>query len=112
MCKPSNYLVDRIGTLDEVRRIHPQSLRIQTLLRSQVCVECGVQGTVWRLERQRANLDARQPHWNCYARVNGQLVMMTADHIRPKSRGGPNQLRNLQTMCWPCNLAKGSTEPK
>lgn len=30
------------------------------------------------------------------------------DHIVPEARGGPTTLENLQTLCRPCNLAKGA----
>jgi len=36
---------------------------------------------------------------------------LTIDHIKPRSKGGTNDDRNLQTMCSPCNNAKGDTWP-
>ena len=36
------------------------------------------------------------------------LVMMTVDHIHPKSKGGSECLENKQPMCSPCNSNKGS----
>jgi 5-methylcytosine-specific restriction endonuclease McrA len=33
---------------------------------------------------------------------------LTLDHIRPVSWGGSNRAENLQTMCGPCNRAKGN----
>lgn len=32
---------------------------------------------------------------------------LTVDHIVPEVRGGPTILRNLQTLCRPCNSRKG-----
>jgi 5-methylcytosine-specific restriction endonuclease McrA len=37
---------------------------------------------------------------------NGQLVMMTKDHIIPSSKGGADTQDNLQTMCNHCNSKK------
>lgn len=36
---------------------------------------------------------------------------MTVDHIIPRSRGGNNDLTNLQPMCATCNLEKGNKLP-
>lgn len=40
---------------------------------------------------------------SCGARKN-----LSIDHKIPVSRGGTNDLDNLQTMCMPCNLKKGT----
>ncbi len=37
------------------------------------------------------------------------MVLMTKDHIIPRSKGGPTTLENLQTMCSICNGKKGNT---
>ena len=51
-------------------------------------------------------------HFNLYAiGENGNWILMTKDHITPKSRGGRDHLSNLQTMCDQCNNRKGDTIP-
>lgn len=35
---------------------------------------------------------------------------LTVDHIVPLSHGGNNERRNLQTLCWRCNLRKAERE--
>lgn len=37
----------------------------------------------------------------------GTTKKLTLDHIVPRSKGGSNKPDNLQTMCRPCNNAKG-----
>jgi len=40
--------------------------------------------------------------------ISGHEVLMTKDHIIPKSKGGKNTLKKYQTMCTHCNCRKGS----
>lgn len=48
-------------------------------------------------------------HLNLYAiDENGKEVLMTKDHIIPKSKGGADDISNYQTMCERCNEAKGN----
>ena len=37
-------------------------------------------------------------------------VQLEVDHIHPVSKGGTNELRNLQTLCKPCNRGKGASD--
>lgn len=76
------------------------------------CVCCGIKGKFFRKERTIADIDKMNPkrcHLNLYA-VNddGIEVLMTKDHIIPKSKGGKDTLDNYQTMCEICNKRKGN----
>lgn len=76
------------------------------------CVKCGIEGCFFALERDRHTKSEKSYHFNLYAiDENGHEVLMTKDHIIPKSRGGTDHISNLQTMCANCNNAKGSTIP-
>lgn len=39
------------------------------------------------------------------------FVLMTVDHIHPRSKGGSDELYNKQPMCEPCNTKKGAKLP-
>ena len=101
--------VDRTGwylTLDgdEVKVISP---RLQVFKRSLVCVRCGVVGSFFVKEKS-SKLDGRF-HLNLYGvDGDGEEVLMTKDHIHPQAKGGVDDIENLQTMCAPCNVAKGA----
>lgn len=69
------------------------------------CVKCGIVGEFFAKTR---GFDGSF-HMNLFAvRPDGREVLMTKDHIVPRSRGGPDHLDNYQTMCSPCNAKKGS----
>jgi 5-methylcytosine-specific restriction endonuclease McrA len=51
--------------------------------------------------------------WTCQScrrstREHG--VVLHVDHILPRSRGGTDELRNLQTLCLKCNLGKSNRD--
>lgn len=96
--------------------------RYRVFEKSSKCVTCGVEGTFFALERgamRRKGLeDVWVPnhrdvwHFNLYGfRPNGTIVMLTKDHIIPTSRGGSDEVENLQPMCQPCNERKGNRLP-
>ena len=48
-------------------------------------------------------------HLNLYAvDDNGDEILMTKDHIMPRSKCGIDDISNYQTMCKLCNEAKGN----
>ncbi|AGY59557.1 HNH endonuclease [Gloeobacter kilaueensis] len=42
----------------------------------------------------------------CCGKNWSAVEMIARDHIVPVSRGGPNEAKNLQPLCQPCNLWK------
>lgn len=34
-------------------------------------------------------------------------IKLVIDHIKPKSKGGKDNIKNLITSCWECNMGKG-----
>jgi 5-methylcytosine-specific restriction endonuclease McrA len=74
------------------------------------CASCGIEGTVFMKDRHTPE---ERWHFNLYAeKDDGEMVMMTKDHIMPRSKGGSNALRNMQTMCLTCNQEKADKVPE
>lgn len=69
------------------------------------CVNCSTVGTFFAKERPEGSNE--RYHLNLYGYdKDGNEVMLTKDHIRPKAKGGRDTLMNYQTMCIPCNQLK------
>lgn len=100
------------------------------------CLDCGTLSPqnrcpIHRTQRNRA-IEAKRgdavqrgyasPEWRRARKAVIQLVPycvdcgtegtgtnpLTADHIRPKAKGGSDDLENLTTRCRRCNSAKGA----
>lgn len=49
--------------------------------------------------------------WECKYCGDKDLSKSVSDHIVPRARGGSEDRKNRQRICWRCNAAKGdSTE--
>ena len=85
------------------QKIRMTSLRYRLFAtKGLVCANCGIIGQHFSLEKHKNDEKGRY-HFNLYAVDNGTPVMMTKDHIIPKSKGGSDKLENLQPMCIKCN---------
>ena len=70
------------------------------------CVCCGTEGLYFALECNTVGNPSKF-HLNLYGRDEcGKEIMMTKDHIVPRSKGGENRLSNYQPMCYRCNQKK------
>mgnify|MGYP001290534608 CR=1 FL=1 len=73
-----------------------------------VCKRCGLKGTHFALEKHQNVGD--KYHFNLYGITkHGEEVMLTKDHIIPRSKGGKNKLDNYQTLCIKCNSKKSDS---
>lgn len=70
------------------------------------CSACGLEGIKFCLELSPSD---KNPHFNLYGLESGRLILMTKDHMHPKSFGGMDIHSNYQTMCAICNNLKGSS---
>lgn len=76
-----------------------------------VCAKCGVVGQFFAVEIHNGAPEGQRHHINLYAVKDGEEVLMTQDHVIPKSKGGANTTENSQTMCSYCNKEKGAIYP-
>ena len=94
---------------DNIFHVNMNSLRYHTFKKSLSCVCCDLTGTHFLLQfsgsklawENKSNISA---HFNLFA---GD-IMLSKDHILPKSKGGKDYIDNLQTMCVKCNCLKGN----
>lgn len=87
--------------------IKGNSQRYQTFFTKGIkCACCGIEGKYFAKEKVSRDVSY---HLNLYAiDENGKEVLMTKDHILPKSKGGKDHISNYQPMCVRCNKAKGN----
>jgi hypothetical protein len=85
-------------------------------------VICGLFGTKVLLEQFEGSCSSR-PHFNLYGEgtpsniyrshavspEKSGLILFTKDHVLPKSKGGQNNLANMQSMCVICNGLKANS---
>jgi len=90
------------------------SPRFELFRQNPKCVSCDRIGSLWILEAHHRN---EAPHLNLYhvgepttewkrLSVDG-LVLITKDHVIPRSKGGASNISNYVTMCSICNGKKG-----
>ena len=84
-------------------KVRVKSLRYMTFYQKGLtCACCGRVGTHFKLD---GDGDVRR-HFNLYC---DDGMLMTKDHIMPRSLGGSDSIDNLQPMCAECNFKKGNT---
>ena len=91
--------------------VHRESLRYKMFYQKGIkCACCGKEGTYFKLEIERGQDETttNRRHFNLYT---DDGVLMTKDHIVPKSKGGQDTVSNMQPMCVHCNKAKGNHCP-
>lgn len=100
-------------------QVKASSVRLECLVSNNRCVVCNREGVIWLLQAHHVHRNdngsiilRESPHINLYAvDDDGSLILMTRDHIVPRSKGGLDVLENLQTLCQPCNSEKADNLP-
>jgi hypothetical protein len=71
------------------------------------CWCCGAEADQWIVEKHPKDLIGA-PDCNLYASTPQGVVLMTRDHIIPKSLGGVDAVANLRPGCTDCNGERGN----
>ena len=95
-----NYLIIKTIHLNYLREFENHPRLSVFYHKGTNCVCCGLQGTILAEGLDRKN----NIHIDLYAKDFNPL---TVDHIIPRSKGGTDDLDNLQPMCYLCNTKKG-----
>ena len=90
----------RVGTISYYIRC---TATMKVVAKNPVCAICGTKATHAILCENEGKY-----YISFYTERNGQLVLFTKDHIVPYSKGGSNNINNLQCCCEVCNRAKGN----
>lgn len=102
------FAIINIHAGGKTHKVKLQSVRLQTFKKSNVCCCCGVVGSIFALQNERCEKSSTPYHLNLYGFTDDGLILMTKDHIIPKSKGGQDCLNNMRTMCAKCNVARGN----
>jgi 5-methylcytosine-specific restriction endonuclease McrA len=90
------YYVDSEGNKMSVRRA-------RVFLEKGTSCKCGLEGSFFSLDKWHDG----SMHLDLYAKDEvGDEVLMTVDHIFPKSKGGKDDIENYEPMCKVCNEKK------
>lgn len=103
LMKKVEYCVD-----GEIYIVNRSSHRYACFSLSTKCFACGLEGGYFLL--QQAEKDKDRAHFNLYGTLENEEILFTKDHIKPKSKGGADDILNYQTMCLRCNMTKANNE--
>ena len=81
------------------------SMTLRTFMRYGVkCAGCGTKARYFTIFRNEKGSFLQLFAYD----GEGKEVLMTKDHIVPRSKGGADDLKNYQPMCAICNTKKGN----
>lgn len=71
------------------------------------CWKCGIEANCFIVSKGRNDFIG-PPVMELYVDTGTEVILMTRDHIIPKSLGGSNDVANLRVGCGPCNHGRGN----
>lgn len=88
--------------------VRVNSVKFECFRRNHICVFCRKEGCVWLLQLEP---NGKSIHLNMFWREGEEKMMLTLDHICPRSKNGKTRISNSQTLCQKCNQDKGDRYP-
>lgn len=104
---PNQVIVEYTHNIPEILKNYMDHKRLKVFLHKGLkCVSCGREGDRLVLWYDYVRKGDFLPSRGLHVDVIAGDVLMTVDHILPKSKGGRDTLENLDPMCSPCNSKK------
>lgn len=72
-----------------------------------VCWCCGLEANIFVLNKGKNDVVSK-PVLDLFSKAGQEYILMTRDHIIPKSFGGVDDNSNLRIGCGPCNHTRGN----
>lgn len=106
---------NHVGIEFEGVMVKVRKTRVYTLIKKKgerKCACCGAVAKYVKVDKLQIHGVAQTKITVIGEKQNGVEVVMTADHIIARTRGGSNNvMENMQLQCMDCNRAKGNMLP-
>lgn len=88
--------------------VHTTSLRLRVFaLKGITCYICGLKATQFSIDDTPTG---KTHHMNLWGTKDGMPMLFTHDHVIDRSKGGADELHNVEPCCAYCNNQKNMRE--